>query len=291
MGSRMASNLLKAGHPLTVHDLDTAMAATLLQAGATWAATPKAVAEASEVVLTSLPGPVEVEAVATGSDGVVEGLAAGAVYIDLSTGSPAVVRRIAERIKATGAHMLDAPVSGGPIGAEMGTLAVMVGGDEAVFQRVMPVLETIGAGISYIGGIGSGTVAKLVHNAISMSTRIVVQEGLALAVKAGVEPTKMLEVLRNGAFGKQVLLSEHIPDLVFKGDFDHPRFTLGMSHKDVSLALELAKEMDVTLSMAELADQEILLGVERGWASRDNLVTYLLAEERAGIEIRDLSDA
>jgi 3-hydroxyisobutyrate dehydrogenase len=287
----MASNLLKAGHPLTVHDLDTAMAATLLQAGATWAATPKAVAEASEVVLTSLPGPVEVEAVATGSDGVVEGLAAGAVYIDLSTGSPAVVRRIAERIKATGAHMLDAPVSGGPIGAEMGTLAVMVGGDEAVFQRVMPVLETIGAGISYIGGIGSGTVAKLVHNAISMSTRIVVQEGLALAVKAGVEPTKMLEVLRNGAFGKQVLLSEHIPDLVFKGDFDHPRFTLGMSHKDVSLALELAKEMDVTLSMAELADQEILLGVERGWASRDNLVTYLLAEERAGIEIRDLSDA
>ncbi len=283
----MAANLQKAGHALTVHDLDRAAAAPHLERGAAWADTPKAVAEASEIVLTSLPGPVEVEAVATGPAGIFEGVAAGSVYVDTSTNSPIVIRRIAERIEAAGAHMVDAPVSGGPIGAEAGTLAVMVGGDEAVFRRVRPVLEALGPGISYIGEVGSGTVAKLVHNAISMTTRIAVQEGMALAVKAGVEPAKMLEVLRNAAFGKQVLLSDHIPDLVFKGDFDHPRFTLGMSHKDVSLALELAKDVGAPLALAAMADEEIQRGIDRGWADRDNLVTYLLAEERAGVQIRE----
>ena len=138
----------------------------------------------------------------------------------------------------------------------------------------------------YVGGVGAGTVAKLVHNAISMSTRIVIQEGLTLAVKAGVDPEIMLNVLREASFGKQLVLSDHIPDLVFKGDFDHPRFSLALSDKDVSLALDLAKEMAVPMAMAEMAHQEIVRGIERGWANRDNLVTFLLAEERAGVEVR-----
>jgi 3-hydroxyisobutyrate dehydrogenase len=282
----MARNLILAGHSLVVHDLDPAASAPHREMGATWADSPREVAEASELVFTSLPGPREVEAVALGEDGLIEGLAKDAVYIDVSTNSPTMVRRVAERMAAAGAHMIDAPVSGGPMGAEAGSLAVMVGGDKTVCERIRSVLEAIGGSVSYVGPVGSGSVAKLVHNAISMTTRIVIQEGMALAVKAGVEPSTMLEVLTEASFGKQLVLKSHIPELVFKGDFDHPRFSLGLSHKDVGLALELAKELDVPMAMAEMADEEIVRGIERGWADRDNLVTFLLAEERAGVQVR-----
>ena len=287
MGGPMSRNLIKAGHKLVVNDLNPAAATPQREMGADWADTPAAVASATEVVFTSLPGPKEVEAVALGAEGIIEGLPKGAILIDASTGSPRVIRQIAAQIEASGGHMLDAPVSGGPVGAEAGTLAVMVGGDERVFEEVRPLLEVIGAGVTYVGGIGSGTVAKLVHNATSMASRIAVQEGMALAVKAGVSPGNMLKVLREAAFGKQVLLTHHIPELVFKGDFDNVRFALGLSHKDVSLALELADEMDAPLSMAKSARVVIEEGLSRGWAGKDNLATFMLAEERAGVEIRE----
>jgi 3-hydroxyisobutyrate dehydrogenase-like beta-hydroxyacid dehydrogenase len=287
MGGPMARNLIDAGHSLMVNDVNEAATAQHRELGASWADTPRAVAEASEVIFTSLPGPAEVEQVALGANGLVHGLAKGTVYIDLSTGSPTAIREVAKHIEAGGAHVIDAPVSGGVIGAEKGTLAVMVGGDPEVVERVRPLLEVLGSSVLYVGDVGSGTVAKLVHNAISMSTRIVIQEGMTLAVKAGVDPTIMLNVLRDASFGKQLVLTDHIPDLVLKGDFDHPRFSLGLSHKDVSLALELAKEMSVPMSMAEMADEEIVRGIDRGWTDRDNLVTFLLAEERAGVKVRE----
>lgn len=287
MGGPMARNLIDAGHSLTVNDVNEAATAQHRELGASWADTPRAVAEASEVVFTSLPGPAEVEQVALGADGLAHGLAKGTVYIDLSTGSPTAIRKVAERIEAGGAHVVDAPVSGGVMGADKGTLAVMVGGNPEIVERVRPLLEVLGSSVVYVGGVGSGTVAKLVHNAISMTTRIVIQEGMTLAVKAGVDPNVMLNVLRDASFGKQLVLTDHIPDLVLKGDFDHPRFSLGLSHKDVSLALALAKEMSVPMSMAEMADEEIVRGIDRGWSDRDNLVTFLLAEERAGVEVRE----
>lgn len=287
MGGPMARNLIDAGHSLTVNDVNEAATAQHRELGASWADTPRAVAEASEVIFTSLPGPAEVEQVALGANGLVHGLAKGTVYIDLSTGSPTAIREVAKRIEAGGAHVIDAPVSGGVIGADKGTLAVMVGGDPDVVERIRPLLEVLGSSVVYVGDVGSGTIAKLVHNAISMSTRIVIQEGMTLAVKAGVDPTIMLNVLRDASFGKQLVLTDHIPDLVLKGDFDHPRFSLGLSHKDVSLALQLAKEISVPMSMAEMADEEIVRGIDRGWADRDNLVTFLLAEERAGVEVRE----
>ena len=283
----MARNLINAGYSLTVNDVNEAATAQHRELGASWADTPRAVAEVSEVIFTSLPGPAEIEKVALGAQGIVHGLTKGAVYVDLSTGSPTAIRQIAERIEAAGAHLIDAPVSGGVIGADKGTLAVMVGGDPEVVERVRPLLEVLGSSVVYVGGVGSGSVAKLVHNAISMTTRIVIQEGMTLAVKAGVDPNTMLDVLRGASFGKQLVLSDHIPDLVLKGDFDHPRFSLGLSHKDVSLSLELAKEMNVPMSMAEMADKEIVCGIDRGWADRDNLVTFLLAEERAGVQVRE----
>ena len=287
MGGPMARNLINAGHTLVVNDVVEAATARHRELGATWAETPAAVAAASEVIFTSLPGPAEVEHVALAEDGLIAGIKPGAIYVDLSTGSPTAIRAVAERIEAAGAHVVDAPVSGGTMGADKGTLAVMAGGDAAIVERIRPLLEVLGGSIVHVGGVGSGTVAKLAHNAISMTTRIVIQEGMALAVKAGVDPNVMLEVLRDASFGKQLVLTDHIPDLVLKGDFDHPRFSLGLSHKDVSLALQLAHELGAPMPMAEMADEEIVRGIDRGWADRDNLVTFLLAEERAGVLIRD----
>ncbi len=286
MGGPMARNLIKAGHSLVVNDIDEAKTAEHREMGAEWAATPEDVARQAPVVLTSLPGPAEVEEVALGPQGLVLGLQPGSVYADLSTGSPTRVRQVAERIEAIGAHMLDAPVSGGTIGADAGTLAVMVGGDREVFEAVRPVFEAIGQGVSYVGPIGSGTVAKLVHNSISLTTRIVVQEGMALAVKAGVAPGVMLQVLRDAAFGKQTLLNQ-LPEVVFKGDFSTPRFTLSLAHKDVSLGQELAQEMGAPMELAAMAMQVQEEGIRRGWGGYDNLATFMLAEERAGVEVRE----
>ena len=285
MGGPMARNLIKAGHALVVHDLDEAKAAPHREAGADWAASPEEVARAASVVLTSLPGPDEVEAVALGPQGLVEGLGPGSVYADTSTGSPSRIRKVAERVEAAGARMLDAPVSGGTVGAEAGTLAVMVGGDEEAFEELRPVFEAIGEGIIHAGPIGAGTVAKLAHNSISLTTRIVAQEGMALAVKAGVKPDVMLQALRDAAFGKQTLLRQ-IPQVVFARDFQTPRFTLNLARKDLRLGQELAEEVGAPMEMAAMALRVQEEGVRRGWGDWDNLSTFMLAEERAGVEMR-----
>ncbi|MGH7567762.1 MAG: NAD(P)-dependent oxidoreductase, partial [Gemmatimonadales bacterium] len=165
MGRHMAANLMKAGHELVVHDLRREMAEPHLKAGARWADTARAVAEASEVVFTSLPEPKDVEAVALDEkQGLLSGLAAGKVFFDLSTNSPTVVRRLHAVFTARGVHMLDAPVSGGPRGAESRRLALWVGGDEAIFTQYKPVLDAIGDQPYYVGPIGAGSIAKLVHN-------------------------------------------------------------------------------------------------------------------------------
>lgn len=285
MGGPMARNLMKAGHALVVHDLDEAKAAPHREAGADWAASPEEVARSASVVLTSLPGPDEVEAVALGPQGLIEGLGPGSVYADTSTGSPSRIRKVAERVEAAGARMLDAPVSGGTVGAEAGTLAVMVGGDEEAFEELRPVFEAIGEGIIHAGPIGAGTVAKLVHNSISLTTRIVAQEGMALAVKAGVKPDVMLQALRDAAFGKQTLLRQ-IPQVVFARDFQTPRFTLNLARKDLRLGQELAEEVGAPMEMAAMALRVQEEGVRRGWGDWDNLATFMLAEERAGVEMR-----
>ena len=164
MGNHMATNVQKGGHDLVVHDLRPEAAKPHLSAGAKWADSPKQVAEASEVVFTSLPTPPDVEAVALGESGILAGLPRGKAYFDLSTNSPTVVRRISKTFAERGVHMLDAPVSGGPRGAKSGKLAIWVGGDEEVFKRHKPVLDSMSDQPTYIGPIGAGSIAKLVHN-------------------------------------------------------------------------------------------------------------------------------
>src|SRR3989442_2101113 len=163
MGRHMASKLIKAGHGLVVQDVRREAAAPHREAGARWAEPPRAVAEATDGVFTSLPGPPEVEAVALGEQGLLAGLAAGKVYFDLTTNAPALVRRIHGLFEARGIHMLDAPVSGGPRGAETRRLALWVGGDEAVFGRHRPVLGAIGDQPDYVGPIPTGSISQLAH--------------------------------------------------------------------------------------------------------------------------------
>jgi 3-hydroxyisobutyrate dehydrogenase len=286
MGGPMALNLMKAGHALVVHDVRQQAAAPHLERGAKWAATPRDAARESELVLSSVPGPPEVEQVALGQDGVIHGAARGAVYADLSTGSPTMMRRIHAAYAERGVHVLDAPVSGGVWGAQNRTLVVMVGGDEAIFTQVKPALDAIGNNVAYMGAIGAGTIAKLVHNMIGMASRAVVAEGFTLGVKAGVTPEALLEALKGGAFGQGLLLTRMLPEVIFKGDFDTARFAARLARKDLGLATALAREYDVPMPMAAVAEQTMIEVIARGWGDKDSTVPWRIQEERAGVQVR-----
>jgi 3-hydroxyisobutyrate dehydrogenase-like beta-hydroxyacid dehydrogenase len=286
MGSPMALNLIKAGHTLIVNDVRREAAASHLQAGAKWADSPQAVARESELILTSLPGPKEVEAVALGANGIIHGAVAGTIYADLSTGSPTVMRRLYAAFKDKGVHVLDSPVSGGVTGAHRGTLQVMVGGDEAIYNEVKDVLKAVGHQVGYMGAIGSGTIAKLVHNMISIAARSLVAEGFTLGVKAGVKPEALLEAIRGASFGQGLILSEMIPNVIFKGNFDTVRFALKLARKDIGLATELAREYDVPMPMATVAEQIMMEALARGWGDKDSTSPWMLQEEAAGVKVR-----
>jgi 3-hydroxyisobutyrate dehydrogenase-like beta-hydroxyacid dehydrogenase len=287
MGGPMALNLIKAGHSLIVNDVRREAAAPHLQKGATWADSPQAVARESELILTSLPGPKEVEAVALGPGGIIHGAVTGTIYADLSTGSPTVMRKLHAAFKAKGVHVLDAPVSGGVIGATRGTLQVMVGGEEAIYNEVKDVLKGVGDKVGYMGAIGSGTIAKLVHNMISIATRGLIAEGFTLGVKAGVKPEALLEAVRGASYGQGYMLSHMLPDVIFKGDFDTVRFALKLARKDIGLATELAREYDVPMPMAALAEQTMMEALTRGWGEKDSLSPWMLQEEAAGVVVRE----
>src|SRR5687768_8475122 len=203
MGRHMAANLIKAGHALVVNDVRQEAAAPHVKSGARWAATARAVAQASDVVFTSLPAPVDVEAVALGDEGLLGGLTSGKVYFDLSTNAPAVVRRLYGVFAERGIAMLDAPVSGGPRGAESRKLALWVGGDEAVFRKYKPVLDAIGDQAYYVGPIGAGSVAKLVHNCAGYVIQAGLAEVFTMGVKAGVDPLTLWQAVRQGAQGRR----------------------------------------------------------------------------------------
>jgi len=285
MGRHMASNLIKAGHELVVHDVRPEASALHRKAGAGWAETPREVAEATHVVFTSLPGPPEVEAVALGEQGLLAGLAAGKVYFDLTTNSPALVRRIHTVFAARGIQMLDAPVSGGPRGAETRRLALWVGGDETVFKRYKPVLDTIGDQPYYVGPIGAGSIAKLVHNCAGYVIQTALAEVFTLGVKAGVDPLALWKAVRQGAVGRRRTF-EGLVDQFLPGRFEPAAFALRLAHKDVTLATSLGREHKVPMRLANITLEEMTEALNRGWGERDSRVAMLLQEERAGVEIR-----
>lgn len=284
MGAKMASNLQKAGYRLVVHDLHRQSASHHLQAGATWAATPKALAAQCDVIFSSLPEPPDVKAVAIGPDGLIEGMKKGAAFFDLSTNSPSVVKKLNAAFAEKGAHMLDAPVSGGPHGAASGRLAIWVGGDKGAYDRFKPVLDAMGDRAAYIGPIGSATVAKLVHNMSGYAITCALAETFALGVKAGVEPLALWNAVRQGAGGRRqtfdVLIDQFLP-----GKYDPPSFALKLAHKDVSLANALGRELGMPMRMCNLALAEMTEAMNRGWEGRDSRVVMLLQQERAGVTV------
>ena len=286
MGASMASNLQKkGGHELVVNDVRREAAAPHLAAGAVWADTPCQVAEAAHVVFTSLPGPVEVEAVAIGPKGLIEGMRPGGALFDLSTNSPTLVRRLEALFKDKGFHVLDAPVSGGPKGAKSGKLALWVGGDRQVYDRYKPVLDAIGDQPYYVGPIGAGSVAKLVHNCAGYAMQTAFAEVFTMGVKAGVDPLTLWKAVRNGVTGRRRTfdgLAEHfLPDV-----YDPPRFALKLAHKDVSLATQVGRELGVPMRLANLTLEEMTEALARGWEGRDSRSSMILQKERAGLEIK-----
>jgi 3-hydroxyisobutyrate dehydrogenase len=285
MGSSMALNTLKGGYELVVHDVRRDAAGRHLEAGATWADTPRQVAEVSEVVLSSLPGPPEVEAVALGEQGLLQGLSAGKVYFDLSTNSPTLIRRIHTVFAERGAHVLDAPVSGGPHGARTGKLAIWVGGDKSIFERYKHVLDAIGDKAYYVGPIGAGAVAKLVHNCSGYILQTALAETFTMGIKAGVDPLVLWEAVRFGALGRRGTF-DGLPQHFLPGRFDPPDFALRLAHKDVTLAVEVGREFKVPMRLANLTLEEMTEALNRGWGQRDSRSAMLLQEERAGVDVR-----
>jgi len=282
MGANMALHIRSAGYELVVNDLRREAAAPHLKAGAAWADSARKVAEAADVVFTSLPGPREVEAVA---EELIAGMRKGTAWFDLSTSSPTLVRRLHDRFAAKGVAMLDAPVSGGPAGAKSGKLALWVGGERAAFEQHKAVLDAIGDQAVYIGPIGAGTVAKLVHNTAGYAILAALAEVFTLGVKAGVEPLALWQAIRQGAFGRRRTF-DRLAEQFLPGKFDPPAFALALAHKDVTLATELARELHVPLRIATLVHQEMTEALNRdGWAERDSRIFMLLQEERAGVEI------
>jgi 3-hydroxyisobutyrate dehydrogenase len=284
MGSSMALNTLKGGHELVVHDINRDAVALHLETGAAWADTPQQVMEASEVVFTSLPGPPEVQAVALGDNGLLRGVSAGKAYFDLSTSSPTLIRHIHEVFAEKGAYVLDAPVSGGPRGARSGRLAIWVGGDRAIYDKYKPVLDAIGDKPYYVGPIGSGSIAKLVHNCTGYILQTALAETFSMGIKAGVDPLVLYQAVRHGALGRRQTfdgLTEHF----LPGRFDPPDFALRLARKDVSLAVEVGREFEVPMRLANLTYAELTEALNRGWGQRDSRVAMLLQEERAGIDV------
>jgi 3-hydroxyisobutyrate dehydrogenase-like beta-hydroxyacid dehydrogenase len=236
-----------------------------------------------ELVLSCLPGPANVEAVVYGESGLLAGWKKGDIYVDMSTNSPTTIRKIAADADTCGVSVLDAPVSGGTIGAEVGSLAVIVGGDEATFKKIRPVLEHIGKNIFHVGNVGCGNIAKLVNNMIASTTSAVTAECLVLGVKAGIDARKLYDVLMAGSARNYNL--ERNYSKVLRGDFE-PGFRLDLSLKDIGLALALGRECGVPMPLSAAAEQRFIEAKAAGYGAKGAPSVILRQEELAGIEVR-----
>ena len=286
MGAPMAGFVLGAGHSLVVHDLRRDAAAPLLDRGAVWAASPGEVAAQCDVVCVCVPGPPEMQAVTLGPGGVLEGVRSGAAVIDHTTNAPVLVREVGAALTGRGAHLLDAPLDGGREGALEGQLTLFVGGDEAVLRRVKPVLDTFARSVVWVGGLGAGSITKIVHNALAMSIDLLLAECLTLGAKAGVAVPRLVEAFREGCIVSQnMTFTKRMPATLFRGDFT-ARFALALAYKDFRLAGDLATQHGVPTRLLDLCQIELLEAMNRGWGAEDRIKASTLQEERAGVRLR-----
>jgi 2-hydroxy-3-oxopropionate reductase len=279
MGACMAGNLLEAGHELVVHNRTRTKAERLAQRGARVAASPREVAEGSDVIITMLPGPPQVEEVVAGEGGLLEGASEGSLIIDMSTSSPILARELARAARNKAVGMLDAPVSGGDVGARDGTLSIMVGGEEEDFERARPLFRVMGETVVHVGGTGAGQVVKACNQIVVALVIEAVAEALVLGSKAGVAPDRVVEVLSGGLASNKVL--------EVKGEkFLSHEFTPGgkveYHRKDLGIALEAGREYGVTLPVAAFVDQMFGVLEAKGRGGWDHSALLTLLEERSG---------
>ena len=283
MGQHMAKHILDGGHDLTIYDISETAAKNLVKAGAKSLSSPSEVAAVSEVIFTSLPTPQDVEQVVLGEGGILAGALEGTTLFDLSTTDPETITRISNSASQRGINVLDAPVSGGTIGAEQGTLCVMVGGDKNNYDRYKSVLDLIGNQVVYCGNLGAGAVCKIVNNLIGMTLGVVLSEAFSLGVKAGVDPMTLYNAVSMSSGETRQMHT--FPTGLFEGDFS-PGFKLDLGSKDVGLATNLGRSLRVPMDVSNLIHQKYVEAQNRGWGEQSTTAIAKLQEERAGVEIR-----
>jgi 2-hydroxy-3-oxopropionate reductase len=283
MGKPMAQNLLRAGFPLVVFNRSRGPVEDLVKEGASPAESAKGVAERVEVIITMLPDSPDVKEVVLGKDGVVQGLKPGSVVMDMSSINPLVTQEIAQKLKERGIEMLDAPVSGGEVGAVQGTLAIMVGGEKRVFDDCIEILKAMGKNIIHVGGIGAGGYVKLVNQIMVALNIASVGEAFSLGVKAGLDPQVIYQAVRGGLAGSQVLESK--APMIFGGNFK-PGFKIKLHHKDLDNALSTAKDLGVPLPLSSFVQQVFISLMTEGRGEDDHSALATFFEKIAMVEIR-----
>lgn len=279
MGKSIARNILKSGYPLVVHNRSRAAVDELVAEGAQAAFSPAEVASQVEVVFTNLPDSPDVEKVVLGPDGILEGARAGLVYVDNSTIKPATARLIAERLAAQGVLSLDAPVSGGDIGARDGTLAIMVGGPTEALEKVRPIFEVMGKTITHVGDSGAGQIAKAANQIMVAAQMVAMGELLILAQKAGADPQKVVEAIRGGA--AQCWTLDIKPPRLFANN-RQPGFKAYMQAKDLNIVMETAREYGIPLPSCAVDMQLYTAMLQNGMAELDNSAVLGILEQMAG---------
>jgi 3-hydroxyisobutyrate dehydrogenase len=282
MGNPMAYNVLKAGFAMLVYDKNPRAMENLLQAGARGATSIQEVVTQSELTLTSLPASADVETVYLQPGGLVDSARAGTVLIDLSSVLPSTPRKIEPRARERGIHFLEAPVSGGVSGARAATLAIMAGGDPQVLERARPVLSAIGPNIFHIGPVGAGNTVKAINNMLASVNALAMMEGLALGVKAGLDPMTIYEVVKASSGASKAL--ERIPSGILPRKFE-PGFKVQLMNKDLDTFTTIAKELHVPVSFANIAQQYQQAAMAAGLSEQDTSVVMTLIERLAGVEL------
>ncbi len=287
MGKPIASNLLKAGFELTVHNRSQASVKELVSLGASEAGSPAQVAEASELVITNLPDSSDVEQVVLGDEGVLAGAADGMIFADNSTIKPETARGVSQALAEKGVSALDAPVSGGDVGAKAGTLAIMVGGPREAFDKALPAFEAMGKAITYVGKSGAGQVAKACNQIMVTAQMVAMGELLLLAQRAGVSPAKVIEAIRGGA--AQCWALDMKPQRLFAGERG-PGFKAYMMHKDLGIVLDTARSYGMPLPATANHMQLYEAMLQLGMRDLDNSAVVGVLETLIGEELRVEAD-
>jgi 3-hydroxyisobutyrate dehydrogenase-like beta-hydroxyacid dehydrogenase len=281
MGNPMAGNVLKAGFPMTVFDKHAPAMENLVQAGAQRAASAREVVERSEIVLTCLPASPDVEAAYLDPGGLVECAKRGMALVDLSSVLPSTPRKIEPRAKERGVSFLEAPVSGGVSGARAATLAIMAGGDPEVLNRVRPVLRAIGPSIFHVGPVGAGNTVKAINNMMACVNSLAMMEGVAVGVKAGLDPMTVYEVVKASSGGSKAL--ERIVTAIVPRNFE-PGFKVRLMNKDLETFNTIAKDLHVPVSFSNVAQRYQQAAMAAGLADHDTSAAMTIIERLAAIE-------